>query len=243
MADLIRMYQNLNNTSTPVRERLALKDAIDTMQQTLYPWITRSAGPQPVYSSILDMIDTWTDDIGIVVTLGKNGGYRWGVHQLVHLRGNLKSTLPIEIYYAGEDDLPRPYREFIQAIQTAFPNSGSIKLIDILDRFPDPDGQAGLPGGWAMRPFAMLTSSFKTVILADADTVFLQDPRVLLAEPSMREFGSIFWHDRVLKAAKPETYDVLDELLEVSKAKNLDRVKQEGAPWFQRRTRDEQERY
>lgn len=239
MVDLIRLYRQLDN-STSAGERKAIRDAIDTMQQILYPWITKSTNGPPRYRSILDLMETWTEEAGIVVTIGKNGGYRWGVHQLVHLRGNLKCTLPIEIYYAGEEDLPRAYREFIEAISATYP--GRITLIDILDLFPDPDGQAGLPGGWAMRPFAMLASSFNTVILADADTVFLQDPRVILNEPSMRESGSIFWHDRVIKPAKPAAYDVLEELLELSKAKGMERVKQESAPWFNRQTRDEQER-
>ena len=124
-----------------------------------------------------------------------------------------------------------------------YSGSGTIDIIDINNRFHDADGTLGLPGGWAMRPFAMLASSFKKVILSDADTIFLQDPRKLLHEPTFQEYGSIFWHDRILEPAKEEIYNWADELIAKSKAKNLDRVKEENIGWFSRKTFYELERY
>ena len=92
-----------------------------------------------------------------------------------------------------------------------------------------------------MRPFAMLASSFKQVILADADTVFVMDPRVLLDEESYKKYGSVFWHDRRLAPAPEETYKWADELLETAKAKDLENIKKEG--WFLHETFYEMERY
>jgi hypothetical protein len=142
----------------------------------------------------------------------------------VTLRSTLNSTLPIEVFYGGDDDLPEPYRRFVEGITTVFPDSGTITCVDVKQKFPDPDEVLGLPGRWAMRPFAILESSFKIVILADAEAVFLEDPRVLLDEPGFLGFGSLFWLDRTLQAAEVKTYDWADELLKTAKAKHLERI-------------------
>ena len=57
--------------------------------------------------------------------------------------------------------------------------------------FPDPEHELGLPRGWAIRPFSILASSFKTVVLADADTIFLRDPRILINETGFLGYGSL----------------------------------------------------
>ena len=68
------------------------------------------------------------------------------------------------------------YRQKIEDLSRRSSAGGDIRTIDLTSIFPDPDGVIGLPGRWASRPFAILASSFKAVILSDADTVFLQDP-------------------------------------------------------------------
>jgi hypothetical protein len=122
----------------------------------------------------------------------------------------------------------------------AFPGLGSITTVDITQKFRDPDNILGLPGGWAMRPFSILASSFKTAILADADTIFLQDPRVLLQEYTFIQYGSLFWHDRLLRPAPDETYKWVDEILENVKAKHMEDVHDAG--WFRHQTYYEMER-
>jgi hypothetical protein len=201
------------------------------MQQTLYPWITLAKDGNRTYNSFFDLINSYEQDVGLVISTGAKGGFRWAVHQIATLRAVLNSTLPIEVFYGGDDDLPEKYRHFIDAIHLRYPNPGTIKTVDITKKFPDPDGKLGLPGAWAMRPYAILASSFKTAILADADTIFVQDPRVVLDEVSFKEYGSVFWHDRKLAPAPDETYKWADELLEAAN---------EG--WFKHETFYEMER-
>lgn len=241
LRDLLRIYEKLPSTSRESQqEQAAFRHTIETMQQVLYPWITQAKDGNRTYNSFFDLIDSYKQEAGIVISTGKNGGFRWAVHQIVALRAVLNSTLPIEVFYGGEDDLPQKYRNFINALAVAFPGSGPIKTVDVTKKFPDPGGILGLPGGWAMRPYAILASSFKTTILADADTIFVQDPRVLLDEVTFKEYGSIFWHDRTLMPASDETYKWADELLEAAKAKHMDKVTSEG--WFQHLTFYEMER-
>lgn len=241
--DLLRIYRRIDPTPESEFERAAFRQTIEALQQSLYPWITAAKGGRRSYISFFDLIDSYDQEAGIVIAVGKNGGFRWAVHQIVTLRAVLRSTLPIEVFYAGDDDLPKEYREFIDEIQSTYAGYGTVTIIDINHRFLDPDETLGLPGGWAMRPFALLASSFKHVILSDADTIFLRDPRVLLHEPTFQQYGSIFWHDRILDPAKEEIYNWADEILAKAKAKNLDKVKEENAGWFSRQTWYELERY
>ena len=239
--DLLRIYERISPSTRELQqERAAFHHTIESLQEALYPWITKPKDGYRMYPSFFGLLESFNQDAGIVISTGKDGGFRWAVHQIVTIRAVLNSTLPIEVFYGGDNDLPAQHREFIESIDTAFPGLGSITCIDITQRFPDPDGFLGLPGGWAMRPFAILASSFKRVILADADTIFLQDPRVLLNEPAFSEYGAIFWHDRLLAPAKEETYKWADELLETAKAKGLDKYQDAG--WFRHQTFYEMER-
>jgi alpha 1,3-mannosyltransferase len=238
MNDLLNVHAH---TPATTFERTSIRQTIYTIQEALYPWITKPKDSEnSTYSSIFDIMDSYTEEAGIVICVGRVG-FRWAVHQIVTLRAVLGCSLPIEVFYGGDDDLPEPYRTFIETLENAFPTFGSISTVDIKQKFPDPDGVLGLPGGWAMRPFAILASSFKTVILTDADVVFLQDPKILLQEPALANYGSVFWLDRLLYPAPAETYQWADELLETAKAQNLDQVHDSG--WFRHQTFFEMERF
>jgi len=240
--DLLRIYDRIPASSRELQqERAEFRHAIEAMQQALYPWITTPKDGNQTYTSFIDLIDSYTQDAGIVISTGKEGGFRWAMHQIIILRKVINCTLPIEVFYGGDDDLPENYRAFIESLTDEYRDAGPITTVDITKKFPDPDKKLGLPGGWAMRPFAILASSFKTAILADADTVFLQDPQIILDEPTFKEYGSIFWHDRALTPAPQDTYKWADELLEAAKAKNMDKVRNSG--WFKHQTFYEMERY
>jgi hypothetical protein len=242
LKDLLEICEGIPNSQALRKDREALRHTIDIMQKALYPWITQATGGHRSYSSLFDLIDSYTEEAGIVICTGKNGGFRWAVHQIASLRTVLNCSLPIEVFYGGDSDLPNEYRQFIKAIDSSVPDGGSITIVDITEKFPDPNGILGLlPGSWAMRPYALLASSFKTIILADADTIFLQDPRILLEEPSYKQYGSIFWHDRSdINSGTEETYRWVDELLESVKAKNMENVRDAG--WFRREAFHEMER-
>jgi len=243
LQDLLRIYNRINSSNSAFDdERHLFESTINELQTFLYPWITApSLEGSATYSTFFDLIHSYTEEAGIVISTGREGGFRWAIHQIVILRGVLNCTLPIEVFYGGDHDLPAQYRSFIEAIPSAFPGTGTIVTVDITKKFADRDETLRFPGGWAMRPFAVLASSFKTVILADADTVFVMDPRVLLEEESYKRFGSVFWHDRKLSPASDETYKWADELLETAKAKDLENIKKEG--WFLHQTFYEMERY
>lgn len=240
LKDLLEIFEGIPTTQALQNDRQSLRHTIEIMQGALYPWITQAKKGHHSYSSFFDLIDSYTEEAGIVISTGKNG-FRWAVHQIVSLRAVLNCSLPIEVFYGGDRDLPNKYRQFIKSLGSSFPDSGSITMVDITEKFLDPEGVLDLPAGWAMKPYALLASSFKTAILVDADTIFLQDPRVLLKEPSYEQYGSIFWHDRLnIDSGTEETYKWTEELLESVKAKNMDQVRDAG--WFRREVFHEMER-
>lgn len=126
---------------------------------------------------------------GIVICAGAQN-FVYAGHLIRTLRNTLKSTLPIEIAYSGEADLPFQKRAALKALDN------NIETLNLLDYFDD--NIAGLQvGGFAQKPFAMLASRFQKVILLDADTIFLQNPdRIFETEPGLAETGTLFWHDR-----------------------------------------------
>ncbi|OZJ04628.1 hypothetical protein BZG36_02066 [Bifiguratus adelaidae] len=148
------------------------------------PWITGGK-----YKSLEALQASWTRPRGIVITSGVIN-YRWLLHLVAGLRRVHQTTLPIEIIYAGEPDLPTAHRQALEAL------APDVRCIDILDVFDETI--AGLPGKWAIKPFAMLASSFKEAILLDADAVMLQTPDLMFEEDGYKETGALYYHDRQL---------------------------------------------
>jgi alpha 1,3-mannosyltransferase len=129
---------------------------------------------------------------GIVITAGKDH-FRYLCHLLGNLLTVIKTPLPVEVAYAGDEDLPQSYRD---ALKKLFP---SVETFDILQAFDDRLLDLG-HGTWAAKPFAILASRFEQVIGLDADAVFLQDPNTILSaeESAFAEPGVLLYHDRLL---------------------------------------------
>ena len=54
-------------------------------------------------------------------------------------------------------------------------------------------------GGWAIKPFAMLMSSFQEFIFLDADALFFQNPEVLFNFKYYRAAGTLYFRGRTIK--------------------------------------------
>ena len=130
-----------------------------------------------------------TAETGLVMCVGSQN-FLLATHLVRTLRNVLNSTLPIEVFYAGENDLPDSRRLDLKALDA------NLETVDLLEYFED--SSAGLQtGGYAMKPFAALTSRFQRVILVDADVLFLKRPDKIFDEtPELKDTGTLFWHDR-----------------------------------------------
>lgn len=126
---------------------------------------------------------------GIVICVGESN-LILALHLIRSLRNVLNSTLPIQVAYAGDEDLSFHDRRILTDL------GPDIETLDLLHYFDN--GMSGLVGGsWAMKPFAMLASRFKKTIIVDADAIFLRAPdNIFDEEPGLVETGTLFWHDR-----------------------------------------------
>jgi alpha 1,3-mannosyltransferase len=133
---------------------------------------------------------TFAQKRGIVIPAGAST-LRYAFHLIGALTEILKTRLPIQIVYAGDDDLPEPQRELLVS---RFPDVGFLDITTVLN---DNHLQLG-KGGWAIKPFAALVAPFEKVILLDADSVFLQKPEVMFEENAYKNTGALLFHDRLL---------------------------------------------
>jgi hypothetical protein len=127
---------------------------------------------------------------GIVMSVG-DGNVRFAMHFLDNLRTHLNSRLPVEIFYYGDEDLSVEWRKLLEA------RYHNVRCIDLEKEQLFDSEIVQLRGqGWALKPFAMVASSFSEVLLADADAVFLEKPDVLFEVSGYKETGTLFFHDR-----------------------------------------------
>lgn len=127
---------------------------------------------------------------GIVIPTGKST-FRYACHLVSNLRHTLGSKLPIQIFYAGDHDLPPEYRAAIVGL------GSDVETVDITDIFDE--SKLDLTNGkWAIKPFAALGSIYEQVLVLDADTVFVQPPERILESVEFLETGTSFFHDRLL---------------------------------------------
>lgn len=134
---------------------------------------------------------------GIIIPTGDRN-IRYAAHLVAQLRSVLGSSLPIQIVYAGDADLSPANRAQLAAVP-----HGAGPALDFLDIYTVFDDSTLLftssaSGGWAVKAFAALGTSFEKVLVLDADAVFLQPPEVLLSHPSFTRSGALLFHDRLL---------------------------------------------
>ena len=71
-------------------------------------------------------------------------------------------------------------------------------------------------GGWAIKPFAMLMSSFQEFVFLDADVLFFQNPEKMFDFQSYRETGTLYFRDRTIGGGQDD-HKTLDYLLVMAK--------------------------
>ncbi|KAI8604305.1 mannosyltransferase putative-domain-containing protein [Dissophora ornata] len=125
---------------------------------------------------------------GLVFCAG-NGQFEFLVTSIQAIRSRLKSTLPIQVFHMGEGDLSRDRQQYLRDM------TSDIDIVDVTQLL---DNDYMKLGGWSIKPFAMLASSFEEVMFVDADAYFLQDPVVLFDDPGYLATGALFFYDRTL---------------------------------------------
>ncbi|KAJ3344635.1 hypothetical protein HDU83_004991 [Entophlyctis luteolus] len=163
--------------------KVSLLEITRNLTNILYPWLN------PTFSSIREMQKNLeVAKTGIVITCGDPHFYVTN-HLIIALRRIFNITLPIEIYYAGTDDL-QPAR--IDAL-SMLPN---VRVVNIHDHFRQETSKGE---AWSYKPFAILASSFRTVLFMDSDIAFLRSPmEILESSPRFHRNKLLYFRDRKL---------------------------------------------
>ncbi|RGP75732.1 hypothetical protein FSPOR_530 [Fusarium sporotrichioides] len=192
-------------------DRRETADIVGQLTESLFPWLNSVNGVSPPLANIYDRLGIsykttsakgHTVPAGIVIPTGDKT-LRFACHLIASLTQVHNTSLPIQVVYAGDDDLSAQGRKKIQ--QAA--NGVTIEMVDVLTVFNDTSLKLA-EGGWAIKPFAALASHYEKVILLDADAVFFQDPQRLLEQDRFNETGVLLFHDRLLwKNGFPDRQD------------------------------------
>ena len=125
------------------------------------------------------------------------------------------TNLPIELFFAGEAEMPREVRELLRR------DFAPITLTDITN----PEIQATYPflyvehfRGFQIKSYALLHCSFEEIFYIDADNIPLQSPEPLFASEPYLRTGALFWPDLARTKSTTEelfrTFGVVSESLQ-----------------------------
>lgn len=109
-----------------------------------------------------------------------------GAWVCIHQLRRLGCTLPIQLWYLGDEEMDERMRRLIAPLNVA-----CVDARHVARRHP-----ARILRGWELKPFALLHSSYREVLLLDADNVPIVNPEFLFDTPQFRETGAVFWPDQ-----------------------------------------------
>ncbi|GIZ37322.1 hypothetical protein CKM354_000077200 [Cercospora kikuchii] len=158
---------------------------INKLAARLFPWTMEFyADHMSLHASF------YSGGKGIVLTAG-DGQAPYLLTSIPSFR-KLGCELPIEILYLGDEDLSEDYRDALEALPGV--------LTRDLSQMVNDEGWA--LKGWAMKPFAILMSSFREVLFIDADALFLVNPETMFDDEQYTSTGALFFKDRNLNPEK-----------------------------------------
>ncbi|KAK9866493.1 hypothetical protein WJX84_012291 [Apatococcus fuscideae] len=147
---------------------------------------------------------------GIVIAAGKSLRLTNAYVTLRVLRDHIQSTLPVEIWYLGEEEMDADTKAILEA---AF--SGVICIDALTVPQPAHHRPAMAFTGYALKVFALYATSFEEVLLLDCDSMPIIDPQEAFDSLEFRKHGSMFWPDLFGKGTdrvtgmQPELYTLL----------------------------------
>jgi hypothetical protein len=120
---------------------------------------------------------------GIIITAG--GPFLPSAYVSVRLLRSLGVGLPIEIWHAGEDEVPAWARDAFEP--------WDVTLHDVMPYCPNRTLEE--MRGFPIKPAALMNSKLRHVIFMDADCFALRNPEFLFETPEYYKHGAAFWPD------------------------------------------------
>jgi hypothetical protein len=124
---------------------------------------------------------------GIVICAGGARLFTCAWVAIALLRRHLACTLPIEVWHLGPEEMGPPMRALLEELGAQPVDAFEVAKRHRVERL----------GGWELKPYAVMHSRFREVLLLDADNVPVRDPEFLFDRPEFRDTGALFWPDIV----------------------------------------------
>jgi hypothetical protein len=121
---------------------------------------------------------------GIVICAG-GAKYFSNAWVCINMLRKLGCSLPIELWHLGSREMTPRMKSLVAPL-----NVECVDALEVRKSFP-----ARRLGGWEVKPYAILHSRFREVLLLDADNVPVANPEGLFQSPQFRKTGAIFWPD------------------------------------------------
>ncbi len=103
----------------------------------------------------------------------------------IHMLRTVGCKLPIQLWYLGREEFSENMLGLMRSIGVE-----CVDAQEIQKKHP-----ARMMHGWALKPYAILHSRFREVLLLDADNVPVANPEFLFRTPEYKCTGAIFWPD------------------------------------------------
>ncbi len=120
-----------------------------------------------------------------IVICGGGVKYFTNAWVCINLLRHLGCRLPVQVWHLGRREMDGQMRSLLAPLGVE-----CIDALEVRKRFPTRTLQ-----GWELKPYAIMHSRFREVLLLDADNVPVVDPEFLFETSQYRETGAIFWPD------------------------------------------------
>jgi alpha 1,3-mannosyltransferase len=188
---VLREWVAFIDAQHPSPHRHETLEAVENGGLLLFPFLARQPQNPSSTTPLTDLRSSFVDGArGIVIPTGTKT-LRYTFHLIASLKEILRTQLPIQVAYAGDEDLDPSQRKLLSS---RFPDIEFLDVTALLD-----DGLLQLnKGGWAIKAFAALVAPFQEVLLLDADSVLLQPPEVFFDQKAYTDNGALLFHDRLI---------------------------------------------
>jgi Mannosyltransferase putative len=139
---------------------------------------------QRMSEQFIKQIPPYPGDRGIIIAAG---GLRYFSNAWVCIKmlRHLGCKLPVQIWHLDEQEID----DYLQALVLPL-GVECVNAKQVQKTWP-----ARINGGWGLKPYAILHSPYREVLLLDADNVPIVNPNYLFDSIQFKEVGAIFWPD------------------------------------------------
>ncbi|HWH70006.1 MAG TPA: glycosyltransferase family 9 protein [Candidatus Sulfotelmatobacter sp.] len=120
-----------------------------------------------------------------IVMCGGGLKYLTSAWVCIHMLRRLGCRLPIQLWYLGQKEMDAQMQALLAPL--------GVECVDacrLRKKYP-----ARILRGWELKPYALLHSRFREVLLLDADNVPVLNPEYLFETGQFRDTGAVFWPD------------------------------------------------